>query len=132
MEEEIKASRRVDSEGEEHPDVDRPDSSEAAAIAELWNEELQRSYQILKAVMGTLPAKHRGQLVDLLETLAKDDAGRKSQSSLESTAEQIVSAICRDDHRPRASVRHEPGRGSDDRRQENRRRNDRRRSERRQ
>lgn len=131
MEEEIKASRRVDPEGEESPDTDMPNASEALGISELWNEELQRSYQILKAVMGTLPPQHRRELVGLLETLAEDGAGRKSPSALESTAEQIVSAICRDDHLPRASIRHEPVRASDDRRQNDRRRNDRRRSERR-
>src|SRR5690606_22396701 len=89
MEEEIKASRRVDPEGEESPDTDMPNASEALGISELWNEELQRSYQILKAVMGTLPPQHRRELVGLLETLAEDGAGRKSPSTLESTAEQI-------------------------------------------
>ncbi|SEP37019.1 hypothetical protein [Nitrosovibrio sp. Nv6] len=112
MEDEVKPGKNVGLANGENPDED---------VLDPWNEELQQSYQILKSVLNILPPESRGELVELLQIIAEDCVSRKSQSSLASTAEQIIARICRDDNAHPGAARREPERRAGERRQGERR-----------
>lgn len=58
-------------------------------------EELQRSHQIVEALMAALPSDTKKELVDLLQTLAKGSEPQETISSVHQRALQIVSDICK-------------------------------------
>ncbi len=43
-----------------------------------WNEELQRSYEILMILMSTLAPEQRGDLIELLKIIVEECIPRKS------------------------------------------------------
>ena len=58
-------------------------------------DELQRSHQILEALIATLPARTRKELVDLLQTLSEEGTSRETTEAIHQRALQIVSDICK-------------------------------------
>jgi hypothetical protein len=58
-------------------------------------DELQRSHQILEALIATLPARTRKELVDLLQALSEESASQETTEAVHQRALQIVSDICK-------------------------------------
>lgn len=58
-------------------------------------KELQRSHHILEALIATLPPQTKKELVDLLQTLAKNDESQETNNAVHQRALQIVSDICK-------------------------------------
>lgn len=57
-------------------------------------EELQRSHDILEALIAALPPQNKKELVDLLQTLARSDESQETIRSVHQRALQIVSDVC--------------------------------------
>ncbi|MEO6824082.1 MAG: hypothetical protein ABI167_05035 [Nitrosospira sp.] len=58
-------------------------------------DELQRSHQILEALIATLPSRTRKELVDLLQTLSEKGTSQEATGAVHQRALQIVSDICK-------------------------------------
>ena len=57
-------------------------------------EELQRSHDILEALIAALPPQTKKELVDLLQTLARSEESQETISSVHQRVLQIVSDVC--------------------------------------
>ena len=64
-------------------------------ISEPSLDELQRSHEILEALIATLPSRTRKELVDLLQTLSEEGASKETTEAVHQRALQIVSDICK-------------------------------------
>lgn len=69
--------------------------SKADEIPEPSLEQLQRSHQLLEALVAALPAHTRKELAGLLQTLATGDVSVESLNLVHQKALQIVSDICK-------------------------------------
>jgi hypothetical protein len=90
-------------------------------VSESWHEEFERSYEILKAVLNSLPMEKQRKLIELLQIVAEDHASQDTLSSLREKALQIVDTACKNDGTPSDLLHHESERRGRERRQGDRR-----------
>ncbi|WP_072294502.1 hypothetical protein [Nitrosovibrio sp. Nv17] len=66
-----------------------------AHIPEPSSEELRRSHDIIQALMSTLPAAEKTELMNLLQTLAAGEGSRTQMNVARQRALKIVSDACK-------------------------------------
>lgn len=85
--------------------------------SELWHEELERSYKILKSVLHSLSPEKQRELIELLQTISEDRVSQETSSSPRKKALSIMDGVCKDDRTPSKLPLHEPERRIRERRQ---------------